>query len=201
MNSPKHLSIIAMTALCISIIALGLFSSCSKGDTGPPGPQGIAGDSGINGTANIISNVYTVTTTVVAGDTSSSWTSTGNPTYHWLAGFTDPNITANNLDMVEAYWSTSIGTGWSALPVSSLVNKGDEMSFRYNDDSVSFTYYTGGAPYTKYPGYPAISPGYATLLFKVIVIPPGLAANYPGVNWKNAAEVATLPEVKAALSK
>ena len=103
--------------------------------------------------------------------------------------------------MVEAYWSTSPGTGWSALPVTSLINHNDELSFRYNDDSVSFTYYTGGAPYTKYPGYPAISPGYATLLFKVIIIPPGLQLNYPAVNWKNAAEVAALPEVKAALSK
>jgi len=202
MNPHKRLSIAIMTGLCISIIALSsLFSSCKKGDTGPPGPIGAQGDSGINGSANIITSIYTITTSVAAGDTSSTWMPVSTPTYRWVANFADTFITISTLDVVEAYWSLSYGSAWNALPVTSLINQYDEMNYRYTNDSVSFTYYTGGAPYTKYPGYPATSPGYATILFKVIVIPPGLAVKYPGVNWKNAAEVATLPEVKAALNK
>jgi hypothetical protein len=201
MNPQKRLSIAIMAGLYISILALsGLFSSCKKGDTGPPGPVGVQGDSGINGSANIITSIYTITTTVAGGDTSSTWVSTNTPTYRWVANFADTFITLSTNDVVLAYWSLSYGSAWNALPVS-LINQGDAMNYRYTNDSISFTYYTGGAPYTKYPGYPAISPGYATILFKVIVIPPGLEVNYPGVNWKNAAEVATLPEVKAALNK
>lgn len=201
MNPQKYLSITAITALCISILALSsLFSSCSKGDTGPPGAQGIQGIAGANGAANISTTIYSVTTTVVAGDTISSWTSTSSPTYHWVVNFIDTLIDVNNLDVVEAYWSTSYGSGWNALPVVSLINQGDELNYRYNNDTVSFTYYTGGAPYTKYPGYPAISKGYTTLLFKVLVIPPSLELSHPEINWKNAAEAAALPEVKTALN-
>ena len=184
------------------VIAISaMVASCSKGDTGPAGPVGATGTSGINGSANIIASTYTVITVASAGDTTSSWVSTGAPAYHWVAGFIDTNITANNVDVVEAYWSTSLGGGWSGLPVTSLINRGDEMNYRYNNDSVAFTYYTGGTPYTKYPGYLATSPGFATIIFKVIVIPPGIVLNYPGINWKNAAEVATLPEVQSALNK
>lgn len=201
MKSAKRISSLVLASLLISILAItGLFSSCSKGDTGPPGPIGAQGTSGLNGSANIITSTYTVTTNIASGDTSSSWTSTGTPTYHWIAGFIDTNITSNNVDVVQAYWSTSFGSGWNALPNSSLVNQGDQLSYRYNDDSVSFTYYTGGAPYTKYLGYPATSPAFTTIIFKVIVIPPTLTINHPGINWKNAAEVAQLPEVQAALN-
>lgn len=191
MNVLHYVSVFAMAAILVS---------CSKGDTGPAGPIGATGAPGVNGAANITTNTYTVITTHTSSDTSSLWTSTGTPTYHWVAGFIDTNITANNVDLVEAYWCTTLGSGWIALPNPSLINTGDNLSFRYNDDSVSFTYYTGGGPYTKYPGYPATSPAFSTLIFKVVVIPPALALNHPGTNWKNAAEVAQLPEVQAALN-
>lgn len=184
----------------LSIITIAaIVASCSKGDTGPAGPIGSTGAAGVNGSANIITNTYTVTTTHTTTDTTSLWVATGIPAYHWVAGFIDTNITANNVDDVVAYWSTSFGSGWIALPNSSLINPGDNLSYRYNDDSVSFTYYTGGGAYTKYPGYPATSPAYGTMIFKVLVIPPALALHYPGTNWKNAAEVATLPEIQTAL--
>ena len=202
MKFPRHFSFAAMAALCISIMAMsGLFYSCSKGDTGPPGPQGVQGTAGINGSANIISVTYTVNTTVVSKDTESSWVPVGSPAYHWVAGFIDSNITISSLDLVLAYWSTAYGADWNALPVSSLVNNGDQMNYRYNDDSIAFTYYTGGAPYTKYPGYLATSPAFATLLFKVLIVPPGLALNHPNINWKNASQVAALPDIQAALNK
>lgn len=202
MKFPRSFSFMAMAALYTSIMAMsGLFYSCSKGDTGPPGPQGAQGTAGINGSANIITTTYTITTTVVSKDTESSWNPTSSPTYHWVAGFIDTNITISSVDVVLAYWSTSYGADWNALPVSSLLNNGDEMSYRYNNDSISFSYYTGGAPYTKYPGYPAASPGYSTLLFKVLIVPPGLALNHPNINWKNISQVAALPEVQAALNK
>ena len=202
MKFPRRFSFIAMSALCASIMAMsGLFYSCSKGDTGPPGPPGAQGTSGINGSANIISTTYTVTTSIVSKDTESSWVATGSPTYHWVAGFIDTNIAISSLDVVLAYWSTGYGADWNALPAAPLINNGDNMNYRYNNDSISFTYYTGGAPYTKYPGYPATSPAFGTILFKVLIVPPGLALNRPNINWKNASEAASLPEIQAALNK
>jgi hypothetical protein len=202
MKFPRHLSFAAKAALFISIMAMsGLFYSCSKGDTGPPGPEGPQGTTGMNGSANIISSTYIVTTTIVSKDTESSWTPVGSPTYHWVAGFIDTSITISSLDVVLAYWSTGYGADWNALPAAPLINNGDNMNYRYNNDSISFTYYTGGAPYTKYPGYPATSPVFGTILFKVIIVPPGLAVNHPEVNWKNASQAAALPEVQAALNK
>lgn len=202
MKFSRHFSFMVMAALCASIMSMsGLFYSCSKGDTGPPGPQGAQGTAGINGSANIISTTYTVTTSVVSKDTESLWTPVGSPTYHWVAGFADTNIMISSLDVILAYWSTGYGADWNALPVTSLINNNDEMSYRYNNDSISFTYYTGGAPYTKYPGYPATSPAFGSILFKVLIVPPGLAINYPDVNWKNASQVTALPEIQAALNK
>lgn len=199
MNSKKYL--LAISALFFLLVSIGSFSSCKKGDTGPAGPQGTPGDSGINGSANLITNTYTVTTSIAGTDTVSPWISTNTPTYHWAANFIDSSISISTLDAVEVYWSTSYTADWNALPVTSLINQGDEMSYRYNEDSVSFTYYTGGASYSKYPGYPATSPQFTTLFFKVVVIPPGLQLNYPGTDWKNASEVASLPPIRAALKR
>jgi len=188
----KHLPIYTVAIIVLSITGMSIgLSSCSKGDTGPAGPIGAQGDSGVNGVSNIISSTFTVT--------SSSWVSTGVPNYHWAANFINTNVTANNVDAVEAYWCTSLGSGWSPLPVSSLINPGDEMSFRYNDDSTSFTYYTGGTD-VQPPSFYTTPNNYSTIIFKVTVIPPSIQVKYPGTNWQNAAEVALLPEVRAALN-
>lgn len=202
MKLKKYRYRIAFSASLVCIVGiLTMLSSCQKGDTGPAGPVGAQGDSGINGSANIITAIYTVATTYKPGDTVSSWVSKGSPTYHWVAGFIDTNMAGYNVDVVEAYWATALATGWSALPVTSLINQGDEMNFRYSYDSVSFTYYTGGGSFSKYPGYPANSPAYNTIYFKLVIIPPSLQLANPGINWKNASEVAALPAVEAALRR
>jgi hypothetical protein len=157
-----------------SILAIaGIFAACSKGDTGDTGPQGPSG------VANINTQEYTV----------SAWT-LNNTT--WTSTWSESDITDNNADAVEAYWSVS-SSGWLALPDANLFINGDELSYGYDNGVVTFSYY----------GNPANSPAayYPTIYFKVTVIPPSIQVKYPGVNWKNAQEVAQLPEVKAALYK
>jgi hypothetical protein len=182
MKMKQYLSILAIAAIV---------ASCSKGDTGPAGPIGTTGATGISGVANINTSIYIVSAL------STPWVATtSSPTYNWVAACVDTNITANNVDAVVVYWNNNINEGWMPLPVPSLINQGDQMSYRYNDDSVSFTYYTGGTAVAA----PSSYSNYATIYFKVAVIPPALQLKYPGTNWKDAAEVATLPEVQAALN-
>ncbi len=173
----------------LSTIALAaIFSSCgSQGATGPAGPTGATGATGANGTANIFTTLYTVN--------SSNWTDPSSDVT-WISTWTESDITDNNNDAVVAYWSTA-SSGWLALPVSSLIASGDEMSFGYNDNSVTFSYYTGGASFTQPPSSYA---GFAVIYFKVTVIPPAIQHKYPGTNWQNASEVQKIPEVQAALN-
>jgi len=192
MKLRKYSPIFATAAVFIlMIVMMPGFSSCTKGDTGPAGPQGDSGLTGPSGVANILTVTYTVN--------SFSWSSTVK--YNWVATFADTNISDYNNDAVLAYWSTAIGADWIALPSTSVINKGDQLAFRYNNDSVSLTYYTGG----MYTGYPGDSVTYApsvnlsTIYFKVTIVPPALAMKYPGINWKNATEALKVPEVQAAL--
>lgn len=166
----------------LSIFAIAaVVASCSKGDTGATGPQGPSG------VPNINTQQYTVT--------SANWSAPTTP-YTWIASFTESDITDNNNDAVEAYWSVS-SSGWLALPATSLVVTGDQLSYGYDDDIVTFSYYTGGTntdPISSYSGY-------STIYFKVTVIPPSIQVKYPNVNWKNASEALQVPEVQAALGK
>ena len=169
MKTIKYLSILAIAAI---------FASCSKGDTGATGPQGPQGVAGLNGVANINTSIYTVT--VWNNPVANTWTST----------YAEPDITDNNNDAIEVYWNTTLGSGWFTLPVTSLIAGGDELTYGFTDNSITFTYYGGSDPSLT------ISPIY----FKVTVIPPAIKAKHPNTNWKNAAEVALLPEVQASLS-
>ena len=157
-------------------------ASCSKGETGPQGPAGA------NGVTNIYTQQYTVT--------GANWNDP-NSTNTWIATFQESDITDNNNDAVDVYWSNS-SSGWLALPVTSLIYSGDELSYGFNNNSITFSYYTG----PLYSNPPSFYTAYSTIYFKVTVIPPSIQVKYPNVNFKNAAEVAAnVPEVQAALAK
>jgi hypothetical protein len=171
----------------LSVVAIAtIFASCSQqGATGPAGPTGPTGPAG---TANINTQQYTVTTWNAA---------TSSPVYTWISTWSEPDITDNNNDAVLCYWSTA-SSGWLSMPVTNLLggNYGDELSFGYTNGFVTFTYYTGGT--NTLP--PSSYSGFTTIYFKVTVIPPSMQHRYPGTNWKNASEVAKIPEVQAALN-
>jgi hypothetical protein len=160
----------------LSILAIGavVFAGC-KGDTGDTGPQGPSG------VANIDTKEYSVG---AGGWTQASGTS-------WYATFVESDITDNNNDAVEAYWSNS-SSGWLALPFSNLDVSGDQLSYGFDNNSVTFSYYGNS-------NSPDVYTYTQVIYFKVTVIPPAIQVKYPGTNWKNAAEVAQIPEVKAAL--
>ncbi len=162
---------------CLSILSIAaIVASCSK--TGPTGPQGPSG------VANINTIDYTVT----------NWSDPSSNTT-WIASYYDGDITNSDLDAVEVYWSNA-ASGWLALPVTSLISTGDELSYGYDNNSITFSYYTGGSAVLP----PSAYNGYGTIYFKVTVIHPAVQVKYPNTNWKNAAEVANIPEVHAALT-
>lgn len=168
---------------CLSIFAISaILASCAK--EGPTGPQGPAGYDGV---ANINTRIYSVST--------GGWTYEGSDT--WTSTFGEPDISDNNVDAVEVYWSNSSNpaSGWFALPVSDLDVTGDQLSYGFADNSITFSYYGNSNSPDQYGNT-------STLYFKVTVIPPSVQVKYPHVNWKNASEVAAqVPEVQAALAK
>jgi hypothetical protein len=182
MRAIHYLSILAIAAV---------FSSCSKGDTGETGPQGPAGANGLNG-ANGVANINTQEYTV----TSANWNATSSANTTYISTWTESDITDNNNDVVEVYWNNSSGAGWLSMPYPGLVVNGDLLSYGYNDNSITFQYWTGGTNTLPPSSYVGLS----TLYFKVTVIPPAIQKRYPGTNWKNAAEVAKIPEVATALN-
>ncbi|HXD94878.1 MAG TPA: hypothetical protein VNX01_16840 [Bacteroidia bacterium] len=89
-----------MKTLATSIIAAALFfSGCKKGDTGP------AGSTGANGSANITTQTYTVT----------SWTSQ-NPFYYTNISVSALSAVVQNQAAVEVFLSIDTAKHWMALP-------------------------------------------------------------------------------------
>ncbi len=174
MKAIKYLSIFAIAVI---------FASCAKdGATGATGPQGPQGN---NGVANINTQIFSVGT--------GGWSYASSAAV-WYVTFTESDITNNNTDIVEAYWSNSSSSsaGWLALPQANLWVVGDNFTYGFNDNSITISYYgnTPNAPSAYEPN----------LYFKVTVIPPAIQKKYPGTNWKDAAQVSLIPEVQAALN-
>jgi hypothetical protein len=159
------------------VILAGALASCSQ--EGPAGPIGPSGPSGV---ANINTLQYTVG--------SGGWSSVSGA---WVATFSEPDITDNNTDAVEAYWSNA-SSGWIALPFSNINITGDQVSYGFNNGTITFSYYGNSNPPDYYTNT-------ATLYFKVTVIPPSIQVKYPKINWRNASEAAQVPEVQQALAK
>ena len=175
MKLKQYLSIIAIAAIA---------ASCTK-----QGPAGPTGQNGANGVANIYTQQYSVG---LNGQIDWTYVAAGSV---WTATFTESDITDNNSDAVEVYWSNSASAtaGWLALPFSDLDAAGDQLSYGFNDNIITFSYY----------GNPNFSPSAygntATIYFKVTVIPPAIQVKYPNVNWKDATQASQVPEVRAAL--
>jgi hypothetical protein len=129
-------------------IAIALFSC--KGDLGAAGP---AGPAGANGAANISNS----TTTISPG----SWNNPNSGFYD--VGESVSAITDYNNDDVQCYMQTSSDGGWFALPQTSFLTNGDDMTFDVVSGGVNILYLNSSAPTI-------------TLALRVVVIPPATAA-------------------------
>lgn len=145
-------------AMLLIVIATTL-PSCEKGATGP---------AGANGTVNISSNIYTVTP--------GSWSYV--PPGGYVTSVADPAITNANTDGIEVFISYN-STSWSGLPISTVVNSGDEMSYTYMNGQMIFEYGYTSAPTD-------------TLYFKIVVISPTVMKQHPNTNWNDYDQIQSI---------
>ncbi|MFI5148814.1 MAG: hypothetical protein ACHQRM_03710 [Bacteroidia bacterium] len=144
--------------LTLGVMLLALLASCGK--QGPAGPAGTPGINGTNGAANINNGSITVN----AG----TWNNSS--ANYWNYGVNDPAIVDMNVDVVMAY--VYYGSDYFALPSASLLAAGDNMNFAYHNGLVSLIY--------NYSTAPSVN-----LQFKIVVIPPAIIKNNPGLNLRN----------------
>jgi hypothetical protein len=142
--------------LSLGVLLLSFFASC----TGPAGPDGAPGQNGLNGVANITNGTITVP--------AASWNSSS--ANYWNYGVADNAIVDMNVDAVMVY--VLANGNYFGLPSASLLTSGDVMSFGYQNNLVSLIYNNPSAPT-------------ADLQFKVVVIPPAIMKNNPGLNLKD----------------
>lgn len=161
--------------LSIFVMA-ALLASCAK--EGPAGPQGPAGT---NGVANISTQIYAISPI--------TWNSNGNG--GWYVNLTpvfDPTGCA-----VSLLYSTD-ETNWFGLPYIGNTVGDVDINYVVNSSNIQVEY----VPQT---GAFSIAAPSGTVYVQVSIIPPAIQVKYPNVNWKDALEVANLPEVQAALAK
>ncbi len=163
----------AMTAIVFAV----LFVGCA----GKDGAPGATGPQGATGNANVTSNIFTVN--------SAGWIDNGHGIYY----NTEPDNQIENasVDNISVYVSTDQIT-WFDIPSPGLMINGVNiaaLNYGYSTSSVTFNEDSAIAPAPS-----------NTLFFKVVAIPPVIMKRHPNTNWKNAAEVAQLPEVKAVLN-
>ncbi len=150
-------------AMVIAITSL--FSNCQKAKDGAPGKDG---------SANVSSIVYTIT----------SWSSNSSKYYTVLSV---PSITADNINTasVQAYFST-IDNSWLAMPFTKVASTDYYMGYTSSVGVVQINWDYNGLgigddPNTFY--------GVSSCKFKVVVIPPAILKQYPTVNMNNYSEV------------
>ncbi|HXB12113.1 MAG TPA: hypothetical protein VNZ45_09025 [Bacteroidia bacterium] len=154
-----------------------LFSGCS----GPEGPQGPAGTNGLDG-ANGVANINIVVADIT------SWTLNASPTYYY-ATLTDGAITDPTAETVQVFFSATSNNGpWQALPANNVFNSGDQITYSWTTNTVTFFY-----DYTSLTNVPL------DVYFNVAVIPPAVMKKHPGFNWKDGNAVLHLPEMEAAM--
>jgi hypothetical protein len=152
-----------------------LFSGCS----GPEGPAGPAGTPGLNGVTNINIQVADV----------SGWVFNASPAYY-SATFTDGAISSADNETVQVFFSAISNTGpWQALPANNVFNAGDQLTYSWTTNTVTFFY-----DWNTLAGVPA------DVYYNVAVIPPAIMKKHPGTNWKDGNAVLQLPEMQAAIS-
>jgi hypothetical protein len=193
----------------LSILAIaGVFACCSKGDNGATGPMGPAGatgamgatgatgangtngtngakgDTGAQGNANVIGQTFTA----------NAWSYTSPA---WSEDFTVTALTSAIVSKgaVEVYMSGNSGVDWYAMPYTVYGSIGNYIagySFGLNEVQVTWIYNSAGSGSSP-------SQYYGSTLVNVICIAPSMIKRYPNINWKNAAEVAQIPEVASVL--
>jgi hypothetical protein len=156
----KSLRIIAMMVIATATIVI---NGCSKGKDGAPGADGPAGN------ANVVSHTYSA----------SSWT---NGSSAWYVTLSVPELTSSNINSaaVQVYFSTSSGI-WTALPFTEVATVDYFMQYTYAASNIEIDWIyngvgTGSSPTSYYSG---------TSFFKVVVIPPALIKENPGLDLKN----------------
>lgn len=153
-----------------------MLSGCT-GPTGPQGAPGANGANGLNGVANINIQEFSVG--------SGSWSFNASPAYYY-ANTGEGAITDPNTEAVSVTFSLGANGPWQALPANNVLNSGDQITYSWSTDLISFLY-----DFTSAPG--------VTIYFNVAVIPPAIMKRHPGMNWKDSKAVFALPEVEAAM--
>lgn len=161
--------------LSVFVIAATI-TSCVK--QGPAGPQGPAG---ANGSANVTVQTYTITT--------NEWVSNGNGGWNVnLASLIDPTQGA-----VSILFSDDNAAQWIGLPYVGNVTGDPDINYLISSSAIQIQY----VPQTNGPSI--VAPA-NTVYVQASLVPPVIQALHPNINWKNANEVAQLPEVQAAKS-
>ena len=167
------------TLRLLSIVAgfAFLFSGCA----GPEGPQGPAGNDGLNG-SNGVANISIGQVDV------QSWSSVAS---YFQATYTDGAINDPTNLTVQVFFSVNGFNGpWQALPGNNLWNTGDQLTYGWTTNTVTFFY-----DYSSLANVPL------DVYFNVAVIPPAVMKQHPGFNWKDGNAVLQLPEMKAAMQR
>jgi len=157
----------------------------AMGATGATGAQGAKGDTGAQGNANVVGQTFTA----------NSWSYTSPA---WSENFTVTALTSQILSggAVEVYMSGNSGVDWYALPYTvygSVANYICGYSFGLNMVQVTWIYNSAGSGNSP-------SQYYGSTLVNVICIAPATVKKHSKTNWKNASEVALLPEVQSVLN-
>jgi len=157
----------------LSILALSaILASCAKdGATGPQGPAGA------NGVSDMTINTYSIPAI--------SWISETSTT-NWYVVTGDGIPTS---DVVNVYVSLN-NNSYTPLSTSSFFVNGDNLTFVFSN--------TGNVTLWEYFNSTGT---FSDIYAEVCDIPQSIYVKYPNVNWKDYAQVAALPEFKAALAK
>ena len=158
-----------------SIIAVALLAvSCTK--QGPTGPQGPAG---ANGSSNVSATTYNIGL--------NDWSSNGDGGWYVnLAPVSDPTLGA--ISILFSYDNIH----WIGLPYIGNTSGDVDINYVVTTSNIQIQY----IPQTNEPSIGA--PG-NTVYVQVSLVPSAIEAKHPEINWKNAMQVAQLPEVQAAV--
>jgi hypothetical protein len=151
---------IKQIVLALGVLVIAGLSGCSKnGATGPAGPTG---------NANVSSQLSSINFT--------GWTGSAN---YYTYPISDAAIASSTSDAVMVYveWTGALGDFY-ALPLSGAFVIGDNLSFDYVNGTLTLDYVSANSAAPN-----------RTVMAKVVVIPPGMKAMHPQVNWKSYEQV------------
>jgi len=156
-----------------AFVAATMLSSCSQegpaGPTGPTGTDGLNGATGPTGAANVLVSTGTLP--------AASWIQSSSSTNVYYQQVTVTNLTDGVNDAVMAYvQGTAAGADYFGLPITNFLANNDALSFSYSSAATGIVtfYYTNTVTTTVVPA--------VDLNIKVVVIPPAVMKQHPGLN-------------------